>query len=115
MHISSASMSNNVYYEKEDTMDFNMQYPDIPPGKKRLKKIYLQIMMFFVGRAFQSAYRIDRNVRKEFDSLPKKFAFMMKIHPNGPGLMMQKDSKGRLKFIGHAASPVEVNILFRNI
>jgi len=96
-------------------MDYKTAFPDIPPGKKRIKKIYLSIMLFFVGRAFQSAYRVDRTVRKEFDSLPENFSFIMKIHPAGPGILMQRNNKGKLKYMGRSAKPADVNIIFRNI
>ena len=39
------------------------KYPEIKSGKKTLKKIYVAIMLWIVGRAIAAAAKVDREVK----------------------------------------------------
>ena len=76
------------------------QCNEIIPGSKIFKRIYIAIMLFVVGRAIRAAAVHDKIVKKEFEDLPDDFAFSLGALPNGPHLVMGKDKKGKIKFLG---------------
>ena len=76
------------------------QYSEIKPGKKILKRIYVNIMLFVVGRAIRAAAVHDKVVKKEFADLPDNFAFSLGVVPDGPHMVIGKDAKGKVKFLG---------------
>ncbi|HNU92092.1 MAG TPA: hypothetical protein PKO25_09485 [Spirochaetota bacterium] len=75
-------------------------YPEIKPGKKTLKRIYIAVMLFIVGRAIQAACRTDSTVKKEFQNFKDGFAFSLGVHPFGPWMIVGRDEKGRAKYLG---------------
>jgi aldehyde:ferredoxin oxidoreductase len=72
----------------------------ISPGGKRIKRLYLSIMLWFVGRAIQAAARVDRQVRAEFNAMPDGFTFAVDVAPSGPAMVVGKDKTGRVKYLG---------------
>lgn len=76
------------------------QFPEIKPKGKLLKKIYVAIMLWIVGRAIQAASRVDKEVKREFASLRDDFMLHMHVLPGGPGMIVGKDNKGRVKYMG---------------
>jgi hypothetical protein len=90
------------------------KYPEIKPGKKYIKRIYIALMLWIVGRAIQAACRVDREVKKEFAELPENFAFSLGVLPTGPFMIISKDDKGRAKYEGwkkgRNSLPLEMNI-----
>ena len=70
------------------------------PPHKFLKRMYLSILLFVVGRALQTAYRIDETIRKEIDSLGEDFAVALKIKEQGPSFFVKKEitKKGKIQF-----------------
>lgn len=89
------------------------KYPEIKPRRKRLKVGYIRTLMFFLGRAFQAAARVDKEVKKEIEGLPDGFSFGFMVLPNGPRITMVKDQRGRLKFRGKKIPLEELDVLFR--
>ena len=86
------------------------EYKDITPGKKRLKRIYTAIMLWFVGRSIQAAARVDKDIKKEFDELPDQFLFSLGVTPNGPRMVVGKDINGRVKYMGSNAKGKAINV-----
>ncbi len=100
------------------------KYPEIVPGHKFLIQFYIGIMTWTIGKAFQVMYKLDKNVRAEFDRLPKNFMmilcvlpeaafkpfFYAKLMPNfvvdrgllpmGVPMILGKDKEGKLKYMG---------------
>ena len=76
------------------------QYPEIKPGKKRIKSTYISVFLWITGRAIQAAYRTDKDIKKEFDSLPDDYLVNLHIAPNGPNMLVGKDKKGKAKYMG---------------
>ncbi len=72
---------------------------DVPSGTKPFKRAYVAIFLWFTGRAVQAAARVDREVKKEFDSLPENFTFSLGCLPNGPRMVIGKEH-GRVKYLG---------------
>jgi hypothetical protein len=75
-------------------------YPQIGPGKKYIKRLYVAIMLWIVGRAIQAAGRIDRDVKKEFSELPEGFCFSLGVLPDGPFMIVERDDRGRPRYLG---------------
>mgnify|MGYP005841657353 CR=1 FL=1 len=103
-------------------MGCESNYTDIIPKKRYLVRAYLGAMFWFVGRAFQAAWRLDERIREEFEILPADFSFLITVFPNGPGIVLKKDEQGRLRFRGKSMSTfdpgpqqreADVNIRFR--
>lgn len=75
-------------------------YPEIHPRKKWIKRIYVSIMLFVFGRAFQAAAKSDPSAKKEFESMPDDFMLDLCVEPNGPHMLVGKDEKGRIRYYG---------------
>ena len=75
-------------------------FKEITAGKKSFKKAYVAVMLWFVGRAIQAAARVDKEVKKEFERLPDGFTFSLGVLPRGPYMIVGKNEKGRVKYMG---------------
>ena len=80
----------------ERLKDFKM----VSPAGKPIKRLYLAIMLWFVGRAVQAAARVDKKVRRTFDEIPDGFTFALTVAPNGPAMVIGKDKNGKVKYLG---------------
>lgn len=65
---------------------------NIRPGTNRFKRSVVSLGFFALGRALQSASRIDSEVKQEVEAWPEGFSFSMNVMPNGPDLVMKKRS-----------------------
>ena len=75
-------------------------FREVKAGKKSLKKDYVAIMLWFVGRAIQAAAAVDKDVRKEFQELPEHFTFSLSVMPEGPHMIVGKDKRGDVRYMG---------------
>ncbi|MCG8687346.1 MAG: hypothetical protein MI892_20885 [Desulfobacterales bacterium] len=75
-------------------------FTEIKPGKRYVKRIYLSVMLWFVGRAVQAASRVDKAVAAEFAAMPDNYTFSLGAFPNGPYMVVRKDDTGRAKYLG---------------
>jgi len=76
------------------------KYPEIKSGGKLIKKIYVAVMLWIVGRAIQAASRVDREVKEEFGRLSDDFMMHLHVLPSGPGMIVGKDKNGKVKYMG---------------
>ncbi len=76
------------------------KFPEIKPGRKPFKKIYVAIMLWIVGRAIQAASKVDREVKSEFAGLRDDFILNLHVLPSGPGMIVGKDKNGKVKYMG---------------
>jgi len=81
------------------------KYSEFIPGKKHLKQLYVRIILFVFGRAFQAGYKSDRDIKAEFDSLPSDFLFDLCVMPSGPHMLVGRDKSGRIKYMGSRLKP----------
>ncbi len=72
----------------------------VSPGGKPVKRLYLSIMLWFMGRAIQAAARVDREVRQAFDTIPNGFTFALNVAPDGPAMVVGKDKAGKVRYLG---------------
>lgn len=92
-------------------------YREASPGSSRLKRAYMRIMLWFMGRAIQAASRVDERVRNEFRSLPDRFTFALGVMPNGPHLVVQKRGLDRGRYRGGrvAGQDVDLKLEFKHL
>lgn len=83
-----------------ETDDRLAHFKMLSPGGKPVKRLYLLIMLWFVGRAIQAAARVDRQVRAAFDALPDGFTFALTVAPKGPAMVIGKDKAGKVRYLG---------------
>jgi hypothetical protein len=76
------------------------KYPEIKSGSKLIKKIYVAVMLWIVGRAIQAASRVDREVKEEFGRLSDDFMMHLHVLPSGPGMIVGKDKNGKVRYMG---------------
>lgn len=100
------------------------RYPEIKPGRKWIKRFYLSIMLWTVGKAIPVAARVDKEIKKELDKLPNNFTLRLMILPEralgpffyakmlpafvadkgllpyGMQMIIHKDKEGRLHYQG---------------
>jgi hypothetical protein len=75
-------------------------FREVAAGKNSLKKDYVAIMLWFVGKAIQAASSVDKDVKKEFEQLPDYFTFSLGVMPDGPHMVVGKTRKGIVQYIG---------------
>ncbi|MGD9331884.1 MAG: hypothetical protein PVJ53_11260 [Desulfobacterales bacterium] len=94
-----------------------LAYREMVPGRSFLKRAYLRIILWFMGRAVQAASRVDERVRREIETLPDQFTFALGILPAGPYLVVQKIGAHRARYLGGAitAQPVDLTLAFKHL
>ncbi|MCX7679448.1 MAG: hypothetical protein N2316_09540 [Spirochaetes bacterium] len=85
-------------------------YPEIKPGKKLIKRIYIATMLFIFGRAFQAVSRVDKGAKEEFAQLPSDFMLDFGVLPNGPHMIVGKDKDGKIKYFGWNPSGKKITL-----
>lgn len=76
------------------------KYLEVKSGGKLIKKIYVAVMLWIVGRAIQAASRVDKEVKEEFSRLSDDFIMHLHVLPSGPGMIVGKDKNGKVKYMG---------------
>ena len=92
-------------------------FREITPGGRPFTRIYLNVMLWFVGRAIQAAARQDAEVKREFEALPERFTFALAAAPDGPSMVVGKDETGRVKYLGRRPGdhPLHVKITLKSM
>jgi hypothetical protein len=117
------------------------KYPEIQPGKKLFKRVYIAILLWTVGKAVQVAAKVDKEVKEELAKLPNNFTLRMMVAPEkafplffyakmlpafiadkgrllyGIQMFIHKDKDGKIVYQG--ADPkgkkVDLSLIFKNI
>lgn len=76
------------------------KFSEIKPKGKLIKKIYVAVMLWIVGRAIQAAAKVDSEVKEEFATLRDDFMVRLWVAPDGPAMIVGKNSKGVVKYMG---------------
>jgi len=85
-------------------------FVEIKPRGNPIRRIYLNLMLWFVGRAVQASSRVDHEVKKEFEGLPEGFTFALGAFPNGPWMVVGKDHSGRVRYLGRKVKDQTINL-----
>ncbi len=85
------------------------------PAKKRFKHFVIKIVLFVLGRGFQSASRVDPDIKKEIDRwFQDGLRIMLKIWPNGPYMTMEiKDNK--ITYRGAKLADADIIFYIKNV
>ena len=60
----------------------------------RVQVIYVNIMIWLIGRLLEAASKVDKLIQNEISALPDAFTFSMRILPYGPEFIVQKQADG---------------------
>ena len=92
-------------------------FREVAAGEKSLKKDYVAMMLWFMGRAIQAAAAVDRAVKKEFTDMPDSFTFELSVMPNGPHMIVGKDQRGFVRYRGWnpAGKKIDLQMKIKNI
>ncbi|MBL0712261.1 MAG: hypothetical protein JJV98_01055 [Desulfosarcina sp.] len=85
-------------------------YREIKPGTKPLKRVYLALMLWFMGRAVQAASRVDREVMAEVLELPANFVFALGVRNRGPCMLVGKHGEKALRYLGRRIERQKVDL-----
>lgn len=85
-------------------------FTEIKPGRQLFKQAYLRVMLWFVGRAVQAAARVDSAVAKEFSAMPDGYTLSLGAFPNGPYMIVGKDDKGQVRYMGGKLDKQQVHL-----
>ena len=85
-------------------------FTEIKPRKSVLRRLYLAVMLWFVGRAIQAAARTDKAVGDEFSAMPEGYTFCLGAFPDGPWMVVGKTEQGRVKYLGANKDKQPVNL-----
>ena len=85
--------------------------PSIDPGRKRIQRAYVRVLLFLLGRGLQAASRVDPDLKREIAGLPDGFRFMLTVFPRGPRLGMGKDRAGLLRYRGSRMREEEADVV----
>lgn len=90
-----------------------VSYREVKSGGKPFKRAYISGMLWFVGRAIQAAARVDSAVKREFDTMPDDFTFCLGVEPLGPFMIVGKNIKGRVKYLGWNPAGKEIDLYMK--
>jgi hypothetical protein len=87
---------------------------EIKPSAKRIKKIMCSVLLFCLGRGFQTVSGFDPDVKKEIEGWNEGFGILFEVAPEGPYLHLRKE-KSRIRFLGLSKADADLVIQFKNI
>jgi len=87
------------------------------PPRKWFKKSLVRLVLFILGRALQSASKLDDDIKAEITDWPDGFSAMFKVLPRGPQMAFMKTTAGHLAYKGAAldADAADMIIFFKNL
>ena len=87
------------------------------PDRAVLKPLVIRVFFTLLGRALQSASRMDDVFRQELASWPEGFTVLFKVLPFGPRMALRVDRRKRLRYLGDTLSEREADLIigFKNM
>lgn len=82
------------------------QFREVTSKGRVFQRLYIRLMLWFVGRAIVAASKADRDVQREFDALPDGFTFSLGVLPVGPRMVIRKESTGKVRYLGQGKGEV---------
>jgi len=67
---------------------------------RRLKMLYVAVMMRIVGWGLRAMSKVDPAVRAEADGFPAGALIEMTVMPHGPGMVLEKRDDGTFAYLG---------------
>lgn len=72
-----------------------LSYRVIPRRERGLKRFYVGVLMWFLGRAIEAASCVDEEVQREIKRMPECVSIALGVLPRGPTITLTKDERGR--------------------
>ncbi|MCG8470445.1 MAG: hypothetical protein MI742_01140 [Desulfobacterales bacterium] len=92
------------------------QFREMTPGNRLFQRVYITLMLWFVGRAIVAASKADPQVADEFEKLPEGFTFALGVLPKGPRMVVRKERSGKVKYLGQApGEAVDLHLTIKNM
>ena len=83
---------------------------------RRLQKLYLAVMMRVIGWGLRAMSQVDPVVRSEVAGFPEGMLIEMTVAPDGPGMVLQRRSDGRLAYLGsRPPRKADLSIRFKHL
>jgi aldehyde:ferredoxin oxidoreductase len=95
----------------EPAISKNEYQSDILPKKKPLKQGLVKTILFILGRALQTASKLDKSIQKELEAFPVGYTAMMYTLPHGPGMAVQKNANGTFTYLGLKIKPEQADLV----
>jgi len=93
----------------------SMQPPfGIKSPAMKIKKILCSVLLFCLGRGFQTVSGTDPDVRREIEAWDEGFGILFEVAPDGPFLSLRK-GKDRMLFAGMKSADADMVVRFKNI
>jgi hypothetical protein len=89
-------------------------HPEIVPRGKPFITLAVKIVLFVLGRGFQSIAIHDGEVRKEIESWEESFSVLFEVLPGGPYLLLQKRNS-KLTLMGFSKAEADLVVCFKNL
>ncbi|MDY6822388.1 MAG: hypothetical protein SWH68_01110 [Thermodesulfobacteriota bacterium] len=80
-------------------MTSDQRYYQLSPPRKPIKTLIARTAFLMLGHGFQTAYRVDPGVKREVDSWPETFTFVLDVEPDGPRMVLVKRNN-TLQYLG---------------
>lgn len=91
-----------------------LPYRTIKMIGKPIKSFIIKVMMFCMGKGFQSLCKRDPDLIEEISAWPDYFSILFEILPKGPNMSLCMVN-GRLRFVGLKHTDADLKIVFKNI
>ncbi|MDX2441083.1 MAG: hypothetical protein QNK40_11105 [Desulfobacterales bacterium] len=82
--------------------------------QKKIKKLVVSVVMFVLGRAFQTASRLDRVIQDEISKWEEGVVIKMQVLSNGPAMCIKKKDD-RIRYLVFGAKTADLTVSFKNI
>ncbi len=91
-------------------------FREVTPGRRVVQRLYIAVMLWFVGRAIVAASKADKDVKQEFDALPDGFTFSLGSLPSGPRMVIQKKAGGKVRYLGQGKGvDIDLNLTIKHL
>lgn len=89
-------------------------YPEIVPRGRPFMTRAVKIVLFVLGRGFQSIASRDEEVKQEVEVWEESFSILFEVLPGGPYLFLQKQN-GKLRMVGLKRDEANLVISFKTL
>jgi len=96
-------------------MKEKVDYEKLYTKNNFFKNLYVSTMLFAVGRAYETAYSLDKRLQKEFSILPIGFCFELCVHPKGPRAFIYINEKHKISYSKKFHKEADIQMKFRNL
>ncbi len=97
-----------LFGRKGDFMDIHRAGT---PRKHRTQRIFLQTLLWSLGRSLQTASVIDPAIRELTARLPERYVLALSVHQENPAVVIEKNPEGTLSARGRIRPGGSIDLL----